>query len=274
MQTSLERFVAVDWSGAQSVAEQRRRIVIADWDAGRITLSAGRTREEVAAWLIEQSARTPAMVVGMDFSFSLAAWFVGECGASTIEDFWRYTAQHAEKWLNDCDPPFWGRAAKHCPPDHRGPDWLGYRRCEVPSVIGWQPKSTFQIGGAGAVGTGSLRGVATLLALRRAGFSVWPFHAVKWPCVVEIYPRSFTGAVRKSSEAARASYLQSHLTDALSDDGRKLAIESEDAFDALCSVIGMARQRGDFLRLEQASDPLRLLEGDIFPGRPISSPGE
>lgn len=274
MQTSLERFVAIDWSGAQSVAEQRRRIVIADWNAGRITLSAGRTREEVTVWLIEQSVRTPAMVVGMDFSFSLPAWFVGACGAATIEEFWRYASQHGETWLNNCDPPFWGRTAKRCPPDHRAPAQLGYRRCELPPLIGWHPKSTFQIGGAGAVGTGSLRGIATLLALRRAGFSVWPFHTVTWPCVVEIYPRSFTGAVRKSSEAARASYLQENLTKALSDEVKELAVASEDAFDALCSVVGMVRQHEDFMQLERASDAPRLIEGDIFPGRPISLPVE
>ena len=37
-----------------------------------------------------------------------------------------------------------------------------------------RPKSTFQIGGAGAVGTGSLRGMPHLLTLREAGCAVWP----------------------------------------------------------------------------------------------------
>jgi hypothetical protein len=270
MHASSLRFVAVDWSGAKAQAEQRRRIVVADWREGSITLSADRTREETTQWLIQQSLATPRMVVGLDFSFSLPLWFVKEKDATSIEHFWQVAADNAEQWLQACDSPFWGRPGRRCPDGHRAPAWHGYRVCEQPATIGWQPKSTFQVGGAGAVGTGSLRGFATLLALRRAGFSIWPFHAPAFPCVVEIYPRTFTGAVRKSSAVDRAAYLRKHLPDPLSSETFAQAAASEDAFDALCSVIGMERQRNDCLSLAQATDPGRLLEGDIFPGRPIS----
>jgi hypothetical protein len=269
MQILPSRLVAIDWSGALSLPEQRRRIVAADWDAGNLTLTAGRTRAETTTWLIDQSRRTPAMVVGLDFSFSLPAWFVTALGASSIEEFWQIGAANAEHWLANCAPPFWGRAGSSCPTDHRAPAWRGYRRCEHPANIGGSPKSTFQIGGAGAVGTGSLRGLQTLIALRQAGFSVWPFHALVLPCVIEIYPRSFTGVVNKSSRDARAEYLKRRLVTIGSASLIETATNSEDAFDALCSVLGMARQRQEFAHLQQASDPVDLIEGAIFPGRSL-----
>ena len=270
MRTSLLRFIAVDWSGAKSGAEQRRRIVTADWHAGTITLTAGRTREETTEWLIDQARTTPRLAVGMDFSFSFPYWFVKKTSSASIESFWQVAETSAENWLFNCEDPFWGRPGRRCPENHRAPAWRGYRLCEQPAVIGWQPKSTFQIGGAGAVGTGSLRGIATLRALHRAGFSIWPFHPPAFPCVVEIYPRSFTGPICKSNSAERAAYLRTHLDGQLSQETFDRAASSEDAFDALCSVIGMARQRDDFLKLKQATDGRKLLEGDIFPGRPIS----
>ncbi len=264
------RFIAIDWSGAGSTAEQHRRIVVADCHKGSIHLSSGRTREETTAWLIAQRSTTPAMIVGLDFSFSLPAWFVQQCGAATIDQFWSCATQHAEEWLLACQPPFWGRPGRRCPPGHRAPDWLGYRLCEQPA-IGWNPSSTFQVGGAGAVGTGSLRGFSTLLALHHAGFSIWPFHQLTLPVVVEIYPRSFTGPIRKNRPAERTAYLQKHLGGQLTVETFEQAAASEDAFDALCSVIGMARQHEDFQSLARTTHRRRLLEGDIFPGRPIST---
>ena len=68
-------------------------------------------------------------------------------------------------------------------------------------------KSTFQIGGAGSVGTGSLRGMPHLRRLRQAGFSIWPFHSASPWTVMEIYPRLLTGPVHKSSHEHRARYL-------------------------------------------------------------------
>ena len=271
MHASALRFVAIDWSGAKSPAEQRRRIVIGDWQAGNITLSAGRTRDETTEWVIEQSLHTPRMAVGIDFSFSLPLWFVKQNGATSIDQFWQIAAEHAEEWLHACDDPFWGRPGRRCPEKHRGPEWRGYRLCEQPAFIGWKPSSTFQIGGAGTVGTGSLRGFSTLMTMRRAGFSIWPFHPPTFPCVVEIYPRSFTGAIHKSNAAARSAYMRKHLDQQLSAETFDQAAASEDAFDALCSVIGMARQSDEFINLTQAEEPGRLLEGEIFPGRPISA---
>jgi catechol 2,3-dioxygenase-like lactoylglutathione lyase family enzyme len=75
--------------------------------------------------------------------------------------------------------------------------------------LGWQRGNNheevvfFQIGGAGAVGTGSLRGMQHLADLAHAGFSIWPFDRPGWPLAVEIYPRLFTPGVVKSRHRAR-----------------------------------------------------------------------
>src|ERR1035438_6219537 len=47
---------------------------------------------------------------------------------------------------------------------------------QAAKVKGIAPKSPFQIGGAGAVGTGTLRGIPELERLHEAGFRVWPFE--------------------------------------------------------------------------------------------------
>jgi hypothetical protein len=266
------RCIAVDWSGAASLAGQREHIVAADWQDGVINLTRGRTRAETIAWLIQQALRTPALIVGLDFAFSYPAWFVKERRVESIEDFWQVVAAQGEAWLALCSDPFWGRPQRRCPPGHRAPDWRGYRGADRLATTGRQPSSPFQIGGAGAVGTGSIRGIPWLLELRAAGFSIWPFHAPVFPMAMEIYPRSFTGPVNKSNSQARRDYLQTHLPkEQLSRQVVQMATESEDAFDALCSVIGMARQKSDLMLLEQAVDETALLEGAIFPARPIAT---
>ncbi len=89
----------------------------------------------------------------------------------------------------------------------------------------------FQIGGAGSVGTASIRGMNVLLALRSAGFAVWPFDPPSGPTVIEIYPRVLTGPVRKSSAEERQTYLAGgglRGSEAI----RRSASSNEDPFDA------------------------------------------
>jgi hypothetical protein len=262
------RFIAIDWSGAALPAGQRKHIVAADWRAGNITVTSGRTREETIAWLIEQARLTPNLAVGLDFAFSYPAWFVTQQGAATIEDFWRIVAERGEHWLADCTEPFWGRPGRRCPAQHRAPHWHGFRRADQLSS-GKQPSSPFQIGGAGAVGTGSLRGIPCLLTLREARFSIWPFHKPAFPMAMEIYPRSFTGPVVKSSREAREAYLHAHIAPGTYP---QAAIDSEDAFDAFISAIGMQKQAQQIARVKKAVDETALLEGEIFPGTPITNP--
>jgi hypothetical protein len=288
----IDRIIGIDWSGRIDAAGQRRHIWAGVWTRGStLRLEAGRTREETAAWLIELARETPRMVVGFDFCFSFPAWFVrDEHGAATGPEFWQRVVRdgHTERWLAaGCeDRRFWGKPHKR-PAEFSGEFLHRMMRatdidCKLAAFIpeaerqarikGITPKSVFQVGGAGSVGTASLRGFPVLLRLREAGFRVWPFDrpqlagkAVK-PLVVEMYTRLNTGAVKKSSAAARAAYLLRKRREdaayaALSRTVLQRARASEDAFDALVSTMVMAARRETFAKLPQPHDPLHGIEG-------------
>jgi hypothetical protein len=143
-------------------------------------------------------------------------------------------------------------------------------------VKGITPKSPFQIGGSGSVGTGSLRAMPFLLRLREAGFRVWPFESASFsgkepkPLLVEMYTRLLTGAVKKSNAVARREYLVAKKKSDAEYAGlySKLpravlakAMGSEDAFDALVCCLEMVRWRGEFAGLKATQDKMLRLEG-------------
>lgn len=292
---SLERVVAVDWSGRVDAAGQRRHIWAGVWTRGVVTLEAGRTREELMEWLVELARETPRMVVGIDCCFSFPAWFLKEHGCATVFDFWQHVAAgHGERWLaRECedvkrDERFWGkphkRPAQFCGEWlHRSMRWTDMDNKFAPQLMakdperaakvkGITPKSPFQIGGSGSVGTGSLRAMPFLLKLREAGFRVWPYEDAALgtkkpqPLLVEIYTRLLTGAVAKSNSAARKAYLAAKKkTDeayvGLSRGVMTKALGSEDAFDALVCTMEMVRWQGEFVRLKATKDAALKLEG-------------
>lgn len=252
------RAIAVDWSGA---AADTGKIWLAEAAAGQLLrFERMPGRDAVAARLIDEAARDRVFVAGLDFAFSMPVWFAGRCGARTAPELWRVVEEQGERWLAECAPPFWGRTGSRKP--------VGvelFRRCESPeaaAVAGVRPKSVFQVGGAGAVGTGSVRGMPVLRRLRDAGFSVWPFDTPTWPVAVEIYPRWFTGPVRKSDAASRAAHLRRY--DALMPEQRAAAASSEDAFDAAVSAIEMSRHAGDLASFSPARDSVERIEGAIW----------
>lgn len=291
----LDRIVAVDWSGRVDAVGQRKHISAGVWTGGKVTLEAGRTRDELFAWLTGMARETPRMVVSLDCCFSFPAWFLAEHGCATVFEFWKKVAEgHGERWLSrECeevarDVRFWG--APHKRPEefcgenlHRSmrltdmdnkitPKLLEGDPDRAAMVKGITPKSPFQIGGAGSVGTGSLRAMPFLLRLREEGFRVWPFESSRLatakpqPLLVEMYTRLMTGAVAKSNEGARARYLAAKKkTDAmytgLSRVAVRQALSSEDAFDALVSVLEMVRWQEEFLRLKATKDEMLQLEG-------------
>jgi hypothetical protein len=292
----IQRVIGIDWSGRVDIAGQRRHIWAGIWtrdEAGKVSakLEAGRTRTEMTEWLIALAAETPRMVVGFDFCFSYPAWFVrDEHGCASAPDFWKHIAEHdhAERWLTRSheDTRFWGKPHKR-PEEFSGDNIHRMLRatdidCKIIAHIpeaerqarvkGITPKSVFQIGGSGSVGTASLRGFPVLLRLREAGFCIWPFDrpslAAKAPkpLVVEMYTRLNTGAVHKSNPAARAAYLLRKRREdpgyaALSRTVMQRARSSEDAFDALVSTMTMAERRASFATLPKPRDPLHPIEG-------------
>jgi hypothetical protein len=252
--------IAVDWSGR--AAGSRRYIWVAEARGGElIRLESGRTRSEVAEHVVAYARDDPTLVVGFDFSFSLPAWFLDERGFATADALWEAAERDGETWLRACEPPFWGR------PGRARPDLPAHLRATEAGLVavgGVTPKSTFQIGGAGSVGTGSIRGFPILRQLRAAGFTVWPFHApVRPPVAVEIYPRALSGPVVKSSVTARAQYLDSRVA-GLDPAFRQLAAESEDAFDAAVSAIVMSRHEDNLLALPAIDDAVTRCEGKVW----------
>jgi hypothetical protein len=214
--------VVVDWSGARSGAAQR--IWLGHVRAGRLfALRNGRTREHVIDHLLTLRTECPeGLMVGLDFSFSFPLWFLESQGYADISAVWDGVAHEGPQWLARCEPPFWGRPGRPKPslPEHLRD---AEKRLVAPGV---HPKSVFQIGGAGTVGTGSIRGMPLLRLLRLGGFGIWPFD-----------PPEHTQSMLKS----------------------------EDAFDAGVSALVLAEQQPEAPHLPPSIDPQILLEGDIWP---------
>jgi hypothetical protein len=101
----------------------------------------------------------------------------------------------------------------------------------------------FQIGGAGAVGTASLRGMATLAQLRAAGVAIWPFDPWTLPVAVEVWPRLAIGTVIKSDPSERARWLAGRA-DRIAEGVRLHAAASDDAFDAVAAALALSDRNG------------------------------
>lgn len=255
------RVIAIDWSGAKTGAA--RKIWLAEARDGELLrLEAGRCREQIVEHLIELMRSGDGLAVGLDFGFSFPSWFLHASRYDSAPEAWRALAAdgHADALLAACDPPFWGAPRK------RRPDGIEhYRRTElaVAEAEGVRPKSVFQIGGAGCVGTGSLRGMCALHALRSAGFAIWPFDGAGAATAFEIYPRLFTGRMIKSSEGARRRHL-TPLRSFMPRAAYEAAVASDDAFDAAISVLALSEHAADLASLPRIDDPQLRDEGIIW----------
>ena len=264
----LTRVIAVDWSGASR--QQRKHLWLAEADSpGRLVrLEAAQSRGALARDVL---LRPDRVAIGLDFAFSFPAWFLERIGVGTGPELWARAAECGETWLAACEPPFWGRPGRPRPM-LAGAAW---RRAELatPRVGGIGPKSVFQIGGAGVVGTGSIRGMPVLHALYSSGARIWPFLGrASEPLVVEIYPRLLTGKVRKSDPAERHKLL-AECYPRLEPEHVRLAVASEDAFDAAVSALVMIEHIDDLRALPEERDPELRLEGRIWhPGWRLDNP--
>jgi predicted nuclease with RNAse H fold len=249
------RVFAVDWSGRLAGAEKTIWVAEA-WRGRLVALDNGRGRDEVARYFIERARGDPSIAVGLDFAFSMPSWFLHAQRCRTAHQLWERAEREGEAWLRACEPPFWGRRGRARPPEIEQ-----YRRCELGlRKQGYTVKSTFQVGGAGSVGTGSIRGMPVLRRLHHAGFSIWPFDPPGLPVVLEIYPRIATGSVVKRSGAARLAHLRAKHASSMPRTLLERAASSEDAFDAAISALGMSAHP-DELACLQAGD---AVEGAIW----------
>ncbi len=253
------RVVAVDWSGSKS--GQRRAIWLAEaLDGELVRLEDGRTRDQVADHVLALAAADRELVVGFDFSFSLPAWFFEARGFTTVDELWAAAARDGDRWLSECNPPFWGRPGR---PRPELPAHLRVTEAAIVSYGGVRPKSTFQVGGNGSVGTGSIRGWPVLTRLRNEGFAIWPFDDASTPLAVEIYPRACTGAVVKTDVRQRAALLDEQFS-GLDRELRDLAVASDDAFDAAVTALVMAAHADGFIELASPTESVARLEGWIW----------
>jgi hypothetical protein len=252
--------IAVDWSGDARLARQHIWLAEATRPGQLARLEAGRDRQEIAEHLSHLD--TTNLTIGFDFAFSFPMWFLEHLGVRTAVELWAHVAQRGEAWLAACEPPFWGRPGRPRPPQTQ--PTLRLTDVAVPRTAGVAPKSAFQIGGAGAVGTGSIRGMPLLHELQARGAGVWPQCAERGqPTIVEVYPRLMTGPVRKSNRLARAELL-AHRYPELSDHHRRLAVGSEDAFDAAVTALVMIEHVADLADLPAERNPRLRLEGRIW----------
>ncbi|MGE0353234.1 MAG: hypothetical protein AB7I33_14875 [Gemmatimonadales bacterium] len=262
------RIIAVDWSGDRNPRNAREKIWLAEAVDGRLArLENGRDRDQVAEHLVAVAAESSRLIVGLDFAFSLPAWFFEDRGLRNAYELWTLVEAEGEDWLAGCPPPFWGR---HPGPMKRPPLPAHFRRTEESlrgrfraAGLPGGPTSVFQLVGPSQVGPGSLRGMRLLRRLHQERFSVWPFDRPGWPCLVEIYPRLLTGQVVKSDAMARMTYLGAHYP-SLSMEHRLMAASSSDAFDAAISALVMARHVEELEHLPAAIDATEKLEGAIW----------
>ena len=266
--------MAIDWSG-RSGPDQRRALWLAEAiDGELVRLEDGRTRAECIELLIADAHRDPGLIVGFDFAFSLPAWYL-QARRLTPRQLWALLADEAltpamrryglARWMNGPEAPFWTMSQDHS----QLMSEQMFRRTENDKRLpGVQPKSVFQLVGAGQVGRGSLYGMQALHRLTGAGFQVWPFDRPAVPLVVEIYPRLLTGPVIKSSQRERERYLE---TVSLPADLRRLAASSEDAFDAAVSAMVMAARVEELTALPE--EPGYAIEGKIWTPRASAAVG-
>lgn len=274
------RVIAVDWSGASGAGGARRIWLAEVTGGGVVRLVGGRSREvvteDLAASVRASAAVGAPLVVGLDFAFSLPAWFVDAVGAADGPALWTLAARDGERWLACEAPPFWGRNSTKRPPTLDAQPALRATEREVAAATGFRPSSAFKLVGPDQVGAASVRGMPTLAALRAAGAAVWPFDdPVRGrPMVVEIWPRAaYAEPVTKSRPEARAAYLERHAP-TLPVEVRRDAERSDDAFDALATALAMWDDRATLAALPLARTPEERREGRIWwPGLPIADGG-
>lgn len=248
--------VAVDWSGdVRAETGVHDKLWVAEVVDGELVALDPSSRAGSCARIVALAGRWgPELLAGLDVGFAYPSWFLAELGMADGPRLWAAAAAAADLPRAGPGPfpgarpfpdvtatPFFGWKGSSAPPPPRR-----FRACEVAArAAGYQPKSTFQVGGAGAVGTGTWRALPHLHRLSAAGLAVWPFDpATGAPVVAEVYPRMHTGPVVKSRFLAREARWGELVGGWGMTVGAGLvarALGSEDAFDAAVTALSLAR---------------------------------
>lgn len=126
----------------------------------------------------------------------------------------------------------------------------------------WRRSRRSRSGAAGAVGTGSVRGMPCLTRLRASGVAVWPFDDAGVATALEVYPTMFSGRARRSLAARRAAVeVDDRIPEALVDD----VVATQDAFDAALTALAMAARVDELSALRTAAiGTPEALEGALW----------
>ena len=258
--------IAVDWSGDRTEKAQRNKIWLAKaHERNIVELIHECTRDEIIVKLMGVIERREAVAIGLDFAFSFPQWYLDCRELPTVRDLWKLAGNHGEKWLAGRTWPFWGRKGPYRNIPNNLSNQLQFRQTERDHKD-HNPKSVFQLVGEGHVGTGTIRGLPSLIHLRDAGASIWPFDAPQpgRPIVIEIYPRLFyEAAVRNNDKDTRRGFLDKRYND-LEPKWRDCMVNSPDAFDAGVSALHMSRCVERLRKLQQQTQPPTSLEGKIW----------
>ncbi len=224
----VETIVMVDWSGGNDTGRRPRKDAI--WAAVAREGEPGiprvylRNREIAVEWLrglLGAELRAGRRVLaGFDFPFGypsgLAERLTGRADPLAV---WGWMAEHLEDGpkgnnrfdlagrINAMFPgvgPFWfnatGREIDHLPHKGRGRDGHGMAERRAVEMRAKGCFTCWQMGGAGAVGSQVMTGMAALERLRRAfpgEVAVWPFEALGPPVTfVEVWPSLLDREVR------------------------------------------------------------------------------
>ena len=160
------------------------------------------------------------VLAGFDFAFGYPAGFAERLtGRADPLAVWRWMADHLEDGpkgnnrfdlagrINAMFPgvgPFWfnatGRDIDHLPHKGRGRDGHGMAERRAVELRAKGSFTCWQMGGAGAVGSQVMTGMAALERLRRScpgEVAVWPFEVVERPVAfVEVWPSLLNRAVK------------------------------------------------------------------------------
>lgn len=218
--------IMVDWSGGNDRGARPARDAIWSAKPGQPPRY-HRNRDAVAAYLADSIARALAdggrLFAGFDFPFGYPRGFAERLtGRADPLAVWAWYADRLEDSpqgnnrfelagrINGLFPgtgPFWFNATRREIPDlpRLGRDRCGHGMPERRQVEE-RARGSFtcwQMGGAGAVGSQAMTGMATLEKLRRAfpgQIAVWPFEPLDRPVAfVEVWPSLVDGAVRRAT---------------------------------------------------------------------------
>jgi len=182
------------------------------------------------------------------------------------------------QWPRSLPLPFWGPRVRPKPELGPGATWFRRTEDETRAYTRANPKSVFQLTGAGSNGGQSVRGMPILKALRDSGFSIWPMDPPSQQMVLEVYPRALLqwlrpGAQSVRGDAGRLAFLNEAPVAFWGHDAamRDLLASTASAFDAAIAAWALWVGRDAIAQLSEEADPMLRREGRIWlpPSDPV-----